>query len=1222
MLHSIPLGILSFSSGGYAVDNSAVFNDDDSEYLTFLPAQAPTSDRICTLSFWVKRGSIGNAQKIITQGQESGGVAESIHIYFHSDDRFIVLCETAAGAATINRTTTQVFRDPHAWYHFCIRINGYSSGDSACIIEVNGATITAFDTKTNPSSSTDLGTFNNVEPIQIGRLDRSPSGTYADFYLAQFIGIDGGSYDATKFGEYDDNGVWRPIDPTDNFTVSSTAEAIANSASATNSSGLTTYTYSGVALGTASSTRAVYVFATGQGPASSNFDVSSMTVGGVSATRVADVTNSAEAQYVSELWRADVPSGTTGDIVVVWNSAMSQCGVIAWAVTGDHNLFDLQTTSDSTASFTLSDIPDGSVILAGRGGTGSRTHTWSSDVTENVDEVIGSGVVQSGASSAKSTGGDFTVTCTPSTSDTRARTVSIVLSPTQGAGINGFYLPFSAGTGAALGSNSAGSNTFTPAAANYTYNSTYTTIGSGTIDNNGAPGVSGRLNNPFSGDFTFSFTATAIAGSIFGCFDADELSTFATGTDDGGLDSMTKSWWYDDGGNGSGGAGSVGAGKIMYGNATQASSAIAAGSAVTITRTGSTIKITDDGSDLHSFSQTHAGPVYIMIGHRNITSKSMNFDSVSMAGSEAFAAVNSPTQTTDSPTTNFATLSSVTEVLGAAVTLSDGNLSAAGTAATVWNRNPASISLQTAAGGKYIWAVKPNAVGGGRGDPWITNESYGGGNNPQTQSNAWTATIDTSSAFIESDAGTTTTHSISPVAATGDYILCAIDLDNNKVWWGLYDVSADTTKWADNSTGFSGDPTDGGTTANATLTGDTLSFGISVYTGRSCEVDFGQGVHDLLSNITIPTGYKFINAANLFEASAPTIGNPDDHFKEVIVDHDGSSTNFTIPWSTYNGTSGTYDTLFSIKRLADEKWFVIDSIRGLNKYFSWNATTSQTTDANVLSVSGTTGTLGSTLADDNYLVQMYRLNAQSSRDTSNSEGSITGGSNSLIISANATAGWSVCTYTGTGANGTFGHGLSQAPEWIRWYNTVSADGQTVYHAFNSSTPKDHYGNFDSAPTTLTNDDSTKFNDTAPTADVNSVGSADSTNGSSDAMWCFSVHSVNSFSKVGAFVGNGGADGPFAEASISPKSVVLKNANGNATGDDWILVTDTRFLYNADASTLAFNLTATEQATNLFDILSNGIKLRTTNAAVNENNNTIVYHMIGSPFAGTTPATAR
>jgi len=202
----------STKATGFAVDNSMLLNDDDSQYLSFLPSQAPTSDRICTLSFWVKRGSITNQQKVITQGQESGGVAESIHIYFRADDKFEVLCENTSGGVNIKRTTTQLFRDSHAWYHFCIRIDGSQTDDTSCTIELNGATITAFDTKTNPSSSTDLATFNNVKALNIGRLERSASGTYGDYYLSEFVGIDGTALAASNFAEYDNNGVWRPID--------------------------------------------------------------------------------------------------------------------------------------------------------------------------------------------------------------------------------------------------------------------------------------------------------------------------------------------------------------------------------------------------------------------------------------------------------------------------------------------------------------------------------------------------------------------------------------------------------------------------------------------------------------------------------------------------------------------------------------------------------------------------------------------------------------------------------------------------------------------------------------------------------------------------------------------------------------------------------------------------------------------------------------------------
>jgi len=131
-------------------------------------------------------------------------------------------------------------------------------------------------------------------------------------------------------------------------------------------------------------------------------------------------------------------------------------------VTGDHKLFDLQVdSSTSTASFSLSNVPDNSLILAGRGGTGSRTHTWSSDVDENIDQVIADGVVMSGASKEHSTGGNFTVTCTPNSTDGRPRTFCLVLSPNQGVGANGFYLNM-ASSGSDLGDDASGnSNDFT-----------------------------------------------------------------------------------------------------------------------------------------------------------------------------------------------------------------------------------------------------------------------------------------------------------------------------------------------------------------------------------------------------------------------------------------------------------------------------------------------------------------------------------------------------------------------------------------------------------------------------------------------------------------------------------------------------------------------------------------------------------------------------------------
>lgn len=211
-----------------------------------------------------------------------------------------------------------------------------------------------------------------------------------------------------------------------------TPEEITNVTSATSSADATSYTFSSVALGAAAANRAIYVFMTGQESTGAAPTITPVTVGGVSATKISDVNNSTEPQYPGSLWKANVPSGTTGDISITLNKTMSQFGIIAWALTGDHYQFNLQTDgSTSTASFSLTSVPDNSVILAGRGGLASHTHTWSSAVDENIDQVIADGVVMSGASKEHATGGNFTVTCTPNSTDSRPRTFCLVLSPTQ-----------------------------------------------------------------------------------------------------------------------------------------------------------------------------------------------------------------------------------------------------------------------------------------------------------------------------------------------------------------------------------------------------------------------------------------------------------------------------------------------------------------------------------------------------------------------------------------------------------------------------------------------------------------------------------------------------------------------------------------------------------------------------------------------------------------------
>jgi hypothetical protein len=59
---------------------------------------------------------------------------------------------------------------------------------------------------------------------------------------------------------------------------------------------------------------------------------------------------------------------------------------------------------------------------------------------------------------------------------------------------------------------------------------------------------------------------------------------------------------------------------------------------------------------------------------------------------------------------------------------------------------------------------------------------------------------------------------------------------------------------------------------------------------------------------------------------------------------------------------------------------------------------------------------------------------------SNTAGSITS-----TVSANTTSGFSIVSYTGTGANATVGHGLGVAPKMIIFKNRNTVTDWDVYH---------------------------------------------------------------------------------------------------------------------------------------------------------------------------------
>jgi hypothetical protein len=270
---------------------------------------------------------------------------------------------------------------------------------------------------------------------------------------------------------------------------------------------------------------------------------------------------------------------------------------------------------------------------------------------------------------------------------------------------------------------------------------------------------------------------------------------------------------------------------------------------------------------------------------------------VALNGANNFKTSGSPTQSSDTPTNLFCNITPIHPTWNAAVTISNGGLTVTGTAATVWNIGVASMEVTS---GKWIMAYKPDQVGGGRGDMFVFDaeaQSRTAGN-PTGGANAWGISFDTASTFVVQHDSSPRSITMSPNFATGDYGLIAFDADNSKVWLGWYHASAGTTNWAGSTTSFDGDPA-AGTDETFTVTGSKWGFGLELYTGRSCDVDFGQS--NLLENITIPTGFEFLNSANLYANAAPAVTDGSDVF--VMVDDTESNIVATLAaahsYSTY-----------------------------------------------------------------------------------------------------------------------------------------------------------------------------------------------------------------------------------------------------------------------------------------------------------------------------------
>ena len=316
---------------------------------------------------------------------------------------------------------------------------------------------------------------------------------------------------------------------------------------------------------------------------------------------------------------------------------------------------------------------------------------------------------------------------------------------------------------------------------------------------------------------------------------------------------------------------------------------------------------------------------------------------------------------------------------------------------------------------------------------------------------------------------------------------------------------------------------------------------------------------------------------------------------------DGNS-NLQPDWVMIKQTSGT------------QQWNGYDVIRGVQKYICWNTNAQEETQSQGLTAFGSDGfTVGS---DDmvnggssTYVGYCWEAGGSAS---SNSSGNITSS-----VSANTTAGFSVVTYSGNGSAGaTVGHGLGSAANLLM-VKKKSSSGQWVYGSTGLDSSWDYFLFVDD--TSAKGNGDNVFNDTAPTSSVFSIGNAGDTNASGQSYVAYCFAEKKGFSKFQNYTGNGSTNGTFVYTGFKPAFVLCKLTSGSGYG--WTLFDNKRAGYNENNYTLQPDGSAAQNTSGgngRIDILSNGFKLRTTDAGINGSGSEYTYMAFAeNPFVTST-----
>jgi len=532
----------------------------------------------------------------------------------------------------------------------------------------------------------------------------------------------------------------------------------------------------------------------------------------------------------------------------------------------------------------------------------------------------------------------------------------------------------------------------------------------------------------------------------------------------------------------------------------------------------------------------------------------------------------------DTPTTNYCTLNPLAKTSSVA-TFSDGNLQGVTPASGVGNIY---ATMQIPSSGKWYWEVK----GVSSNFSAIIGVSAYKANETSLWQNSNNALY-----YNYTGVGRKFVNGVS-----SDY---GVSYTNNDLIGVACDVDAGTIEFFVNGTsqGSISHPLIGTFPAACDGTGTA---------GTTFTFNFGQRAFEQ----TPPTGYKALNTANL---PAPTVKDGSKYFNTVLWTGNG------VSGRAITGVGFQPDFLWIKGRNIAVSSYLQNSIAGATYYMFSDDTIyernlddsvdSFDTDGFTVGNDGGTNGSGGTYVGWNWLA--------GNGTTTPTQGTI-----ASTASVNTTAGFSIVSYTGTGSNGTVGHGLNVAPDMVI---TKARDGGShgwgVYHRYGSQGAETQLQlHSTAAPNTGTS----FWNGTHPTSTVFTINTSSATNNNGSNMIAYCFAEVEGYSKMSSWTGNGVVDGPFCFTGFRPSFLLFKRSNA---AEDWVITDSTRRTYNQMNGGLRPNSAAIEWYTDdvAIDFTANGFKIRSGDAKINASGSTYVFMALAeNPFGGdgVSPATAR